>query len=162
MIINPNTGAAGRTVLKAMNTDRNTTTTLTADPHLTVNLLANYTYYIELRAVVTVASGTPGFKFRYNCAQTPQGIFATIRYHSTFQSAPASFTMIERWNISNPGETLTVTGSNYGIVEMRVQLVSHATLAGNFDFEWAQNTSDGSNSSIRFGSYLKYLATPFA
>ena len=162
IIINPNSGATGRTIMKTNNTDRTSTTTLAADPTLTVPLLAAYVYTIELRAVLTISGTTPGVKFRYNCTQTPQAIFSTIRYHTTNSAAPGSFTMIERWNVSNPGETLTQTGAgNYGIVEMRVQLVSHATLAGSFDFEWAQNTSDAAQTSVRFGSYIKYISTPF-
>lgn len=150
-----------RTIIKANNTDRTSTTTLAADPHLTIALLPAFTYAIRLTAIATVPSTNPGFKFRYNCTQTPQAVFATIRYHSAFISAPASATMIERWNVSNPGETLTITGSNYATIEMRVQLVSHATLASIFDFEWAQNSSHADAASVRFGSTIQYIATPF-
>jgi hypothetical protein len=149
------------TILKANNQDKSTDTTLAADTHLQVALLPAYTYTIDVRIFVTTASVTPGFKFRYNVTQTPQGVFALIRYHTAFGASPASLTEVTRFNITNPGETLTMTGANYGFVEMRLQIVTHATLASVFEFQWAQNTSSADITSVRFGSNLSHMGRPF-
>lgn len=51
--------------------------------------------------------------------------------------------------------TLTGTGTNGGFV-MLSGVVHNGANAGTFSFQWAQNTSDGTATVVRAGSYLEY------
>jgi hypothetical protein len=151
-----------QTIIKPVSTSRSSTTTLAADPHLTISLLPAHSYSIEINVVATTATTTPGIKFRHNVTQTPQQAISHTRYHSAAVSAPGTATVIERINTGNPGETLICTGGYYISVKMTLWILSHATLSSTFNFEWSQNTSSGDITAVALGSSLSYIGTPNA
>lgn len=146
-----------RTIAKPATTSRTTNTTLAADPVLTLTMLANKIYVLDLFVWSSQSSTTPGLKFRYNNSQAPLGLSALIEYPGTAVSGgPNTFTMTTRWNNTQTGETLTSLNGTAAIIRMRIIIFNHATNANTFDFEWAQNTSSADGTHIAFGSYLRY------
>lgn len=112
---------------------RNTTVTPAADPDLTVTLEANATYVVE--SVAVWANGGGGFR----CAW----------------SAPAGASMT--WTDNDgvgavaPGTNVTFASGTGTTFQGRVKT---AGTAGALTFLWAQNTSNGADTSLREGSYL--------
>lgn len=146
-----NTLIAGRvTVIKPGGTNRSSTTTLTADPHLTVTLDANTSYWLELCVALT-SPAAADFKWDFTF---PSGL--TFTGYSVASVAGVANVLV--W--SPGGNALSVAGafSTQGgglddSVGVRGMLTTAGT-GGAFTWRWAQNTSDAGNTSVRAGSSM--------
>jgi len=59
-------------------------------------------------------------------------------------------------DLAYPGSTsLTGAGTIGGYVEM--DLIVNTPATGTFAFQWAQQTSDASDTTVLAGSYLEYM-----
>jgi hypothetical protein len=139
------------TAVKAADTSRSSTTTLTADPDLTFSVLANSKYLVRFALIIT-GGATEDFKFSVG--------------------GPASFTLNSSiWY--NTGNTTTITGddSPNDNTPDSVTIPCHATVpstvwfdgyiatsgtAGTVSIKWAQNTSGATATILKAGSYIAY------
>lgn len=142
--------------IKTTDTSRNTTTTLTDDPTLTQSLTAG-TYTVELMGVFLSASSTPGAKFKLT-ATGGAYTFATGTIESAQNSGSSSSRVCPNStdaDIFGPTVTTASTGARV-LANFSILVTSTTTVS----FQWAQNTSDGNNTNLKAGSYLKFTRHP--
>lgn len=120
-------------VTKASSTSRNTTTTVTSDPNLTLTVAANATYVVDCTVVWTNGGG--GFR----CAWT----------------GPAGATMVWTDNDGAGNGTISTQSTFSATVgtTLKGALVTSGT-SGTFALQWAQNTSNAANTTLLAGCYL--------
>jgi hypothetical protein len=136
-------------IAKLTDESRNTTTTLADDNTLLVPMLASTNYYIKFFIQIYVHEAAD---FKYAFTVPASGFFRsmkrTVAQHTTITTDIIT---------AIPGSTaLTTTTSNYGFIELEGQYANGVN-AGNFAFQWAQNTSNGNNVSVIGGSMVSYL-----
>ncbi len=137
-------------VAKPSSTTRTSTTTLTADPHLTGTLAANTSYWLELCAVVT-GPAAADFKWDFTF---PSGLTFTGYALASGAGAP----LVQSWSpganaLSVAGVTGTAGGGADDTVSVRGMLVTSGT-SGTFTWRWAQLVSDPGNTIVRSGSSM--------
>lgn len=150
-----------RVKIKQSDESRSSTTTMTDDSELTVALAAGTTYFIE--AMIVANSGaTPDLKYSFVYT-------GTLTDAATFESAGDAAAP----NTGGAGDSLapchslggsnlitprvrTRNGSNTaGTLEVgHIRGVLITNTAGNLKIQWAQNTSDASNTTVYKGSYI--------
>jgi hypothetical protein len=133
---------------KPADTSRASTTTLTADPDLTLALAVG-TWIVEADLIVAAAAATNG-----GMLLAPAfGGTATTRM--TAPQLPSATVGTAPTNVSLNLAAGTLSLGLYTTDEyaaLRVVLV--VTAAGSFSLQWAQSTLDAGNSTIRAGSHL--------
>lgn len=136
--------------VKATDTALQSTTTLTADPDLSVNLVTGQ-YSYELFLLFDSVNAAAGFKF--SDGGTAIDSRGTSPAGATgFVNAAAYGPKLE----SFVGATITYatvgTGTDSNQVLYKGSLL--ISTAGTFAISWAQSTSEASNTTLRAGSYL--------
>lgn len=141
-----------RIVRKSSPTTRTSTTTLAADPTLTVPIAANQS--VIIRGVVYLTSGaTPDFKYRITGPAAASEVRVdTINRAGSGATGPAN---LFNTDYHSSDQVWAMTGTNSGAVNIYIEVVNGAN-AGNIAFEWAQNTSDAGNTTVRQNSWLEY------
>lgn len=141
-----------RIVRKTSPTTRTSTSTLAADPTLTVPIAANQS--VIIRGVVYITSGvTPDFKYRITGPSGASEVrIDTINRAASGSTGPANL-FDTAYHASDQVWTMAAAGS--GAVNVYIEVVNGVT-AGNIAFEWAQNTSDASNTTVRQNSWWEY------
>jgi len=147
-----------RLVTKPSATNRISTTTLAADPHLTGLTLEAGTYDIEIVIFWTCASTTPKLKTRWGFTGT---ISNTLRLchgpGSTQTAGPEAVTEVTDRAYGLTGQDAqysTSTSAAYSaILEKAAGVV--VTAVGDLSLNWAQVTSTASNVTIREDSYIR-------
>ena len=126
-------------IVKPGDTGRNTTTTPTADPDLTIALAINSTYRIDGRLLVT-GPAAGGFKCNFSVPASSTGFWSAIDLGGlgTAYGANQSFTSVISTSIA----------VDYGIRA----IVATAGSTGNFTLNWSQNTSNGTNTTVKANS----------
>lgn len=127
--------------------------TLSDDSTLTFSVAANKTYIIRI-CVQVQSTAAADFKAKFNGPASPtlftyQLIKNTdittdafgIQFADTSYTA-ATFTFVETSNFNG---TFTFNG-----------VLQNGANAGTFAFQWAQNTSNASNTTVKAGSYIEY------
>lgn len=153
-------GSGGGTnrVYKTSTQTRTSTTTLADDSQLvTPSLDANSFYHVEIWVSFSVDSGTPGIKFRTHLTQTAQNGIFNYRYTASLLGGlPGAPTYAERMGhgAAADTETLTNTGSFFGMVFYKGWIQTHASNASVLSFQWAQNTSSADITRVYGGSYI--------
>jgi hypothetical protein len=141
--------ALGLTARKAADTARSSTTTLTADPDLTIPVLANSSYLVTISLVYkgnTTNAGDLKFGFSVPSGATLPGGFLGITNPLALYivSVTASSVLVSYSNgVGNP-LWCTVTAT----------LLTSGT-AGNLTLTWAQNTSNGTATTLMTGSSMQ-------
>ena len=141
-------------VIKPANTSRNTTTTVTSDPDLTLPLAASSTY--DIRMLVNYDGGATGasdIKWTFTVPAGATGIYVAAHQNISGVYAGA---FVNNWT-DGPGLSATQAntnglGNNLGIFFNGILAV--AGTAGNLTFQWAQNTSSGTNTRVFAQSYM--------
>lgn len=141
------------TIVKTGDTTRNNNT-LSDDPTLTVALDASSVYLIECYLGFTTANATMDFKHRYNYT-------GTITYqHATRWQSPAGTaggtdnqTTTTVTTAVNSNISVTATTSGEGFVMATILLQTNAS--GTFSCQWAQDTTDAGNLTLRAGSFMR-------
>lgn len=136
--------------VKASDTSRQSTVTLTADPDLAVTLIKGQ-YSYELFMLFDSVAGGAGFQFE--AGGTAVDSRGTSPASATgFVNAGAYGPKLESF-VGAPIAYATVgTGSNSNEVLYKGSLL--VSTAGTFNITWAQNSSTASNTTLRAGSYL--------
>lgn len=136
-------------VYKSADTTRNsagTGTTLTADPHLSVEVAASAAYLVTARLAVD-ADAVPDFKWDFT---GPPG--ATLNDYTYLAWGAA--------NLHDYGTlpTLGTVGAAIGDGNVRPVMLDGTLLtagtAGSLTLRWAQNTSSANNTILKAGSFL--------
>lgn len=138
------------TIVKPIDTNRTSTTTLADDSDILFAMEANKSYFIDMFVNVFVRAN-PDFKYAIS---VPSGGFFRAMERIVAQNTTITTDIIT----AVPGSTaLTTSVDNYGFIHITGPYANGAN-AGNWSFQWAQNTSDGVNAAtVVAGSYLRYF-----
>lgn len=146
-----------RYIAKTADETINSSTTLQNDDHLVLSVVANAVYLFTLDLYMTESTDYVGdFKMSFTC---PTG--ATFDMHGAGAHA-TSFTggtssdgeWIGKLAATSAAATLAFgVGNVLTGVRIYGRLVMSST-AGNFQLQWAQNTSDASGTTLKAGSYM--------
>lgn len=140
---------SGTVAIKYLDTARNTTTTLTADPDLSLNLLAGQ-YEYELFMLFDSVTAGAGFKFTANgTAVDSRGTAPSVETGLVNGAGVNTVTSFVGATITYA--TVTSGANSNGVLFKGAFMLSSA---GTLGISWAQNTSNGSNTTLRAGSYF--------
>jgi hypothetical protein len=152
------TGATGPNnwtmLAKAADESTANDTTLSDDATLKFSMVANTKY--RVRAVVffdTVSAAD----FKYGLAgPAAPTLVRCFRVHTDAGGVPSELAL----DTALPATvSLTGNGSTGGYVQFEMTFHNGAN-AATFAFQWAQNTSNGSNTTVRAGSWMEYQTVP--
>jgi len=143
--------AAGWTLVpKTSDESRNTTTTPSNDAALTLSMAANTNY---LSPGVIFFDGVAAAGFQYQFTGPSGGTKRVERHHAGGGNTPVFQAADSSYSTTNAG--LSSTNTNPGVVEFEAFHLVGAS-GGTFAFQWAQNTSNAGNTTVRAGSYFEY------
>lgn len=141
-------------VRKTADTSRSSTTTTTADPHLTVALAASATYI--MRALIIYDAGTTGdINLDWTIPTSAAGIWHGIGYGRDITTDSTSGHTI-RMNSNTVSQARSfggVSGSDFVVICNG--LVRTSTTSGTYALEWAQAVSDATATIVRTDSFLE-------
>lgn len=138
-----------RIIAKAVDTSRNTTTTLADDPELLLALVAG-TYRVAVRMPISVTtSAGMGFKFQlnYTGAITAGSSQGCLRDPTSSQGLVAV------------NASLGFASAGFGASYMEWNGILLATASGNLTVQWCQNSSSGNNLTMKAGASLEVIKT---
>lgn len=146
------------TVAKTSDTSRASTTSPTDDPDLTFAVDANSHYAFEIWLIMNDASsGTADFKFQWNVPASTSmdwGGLSTTATNSWMivgtGSVPSALNTVSSVLTQGGGNAAGNTGVMYSGV------IHTAGTSGSATWQWSQNTSNGSNVTLKAGSYIRY------
>lgn len=146
--------ASWLTIVKPSDETTNTDTTLSNDSKLQFGVAASTKY--RFRFVIFYDTPTAAdFKYDVNGPGSP-----TLVLIDTFSLAPGATAWVITRNSSfafGPNSIVETSGT-IGRIEIS-GILHNGTTAGTVAFRWAQNSSNGSNTTVRAGSYVEYSAT---
>lgn len=145
---------------KAVATARDTTTTVSDDPELFLDLLDATVYDVRGMLLVTSAANAAGdFKYGWAWTGTMSVTMPGFGPDATLASASS---VIGNWarlapDTSTPSSTLSYGTSTAGVtIPVNTRVTS--TLAGRLSLQWAQDSSNANATTLEIGSFL--TATP--
>jgi hypothetical protein len=125
----------------------NNSAVLQNDDELVAAVVANATYEVFLRLIVNSGT-TPDFKYTFTA---PSGATGSAQLYTGSNPDTAAS------SLQGPA-SITATGAASGVGADQVILVQGilivSSTSGNLQFQWAQNTANASNSSVKANSYL--------
>ncbi len=142
-IANSSAGSSWTKVNKTADESRNSTTTFSTDSALTFAMAANTAY--QIRMFVFVDAGAGNFKYQFTGPASPTSV--RIMWFDTANGANASDT------------AYSTSHAFSGLANAWVMIdavIVNGSNAGNFNFQWAQSTSNAANTTVLKGSYLEY------
>jgi hypothetical protein len=118
------------------------------DDHLVLAIAGNEVWEFEAFILCTSTSNAPDIKFTFTA---PAG--ATISWLSSYNE---STNLTNNALISASGTTANnaITGGSTGVIRVRGVVVNGAT-AGNLQFQWSQNSSNGTATQVLTNSFMK-------
>lgn len=142
------------TVLKNASTSRASTTTLAADPNLTVPLPAYGAKRVKGRIKYS-AGATGGLKYRVT---GPAG--ATVQIDRfAFAPGASALSALGADTAFHSSDIAVTGGAGSGWIDLDMTAYAGAN-AGTIAFEWAQNASDATATIVKAGSEFKYNLMP--
>lgn len=139
-------------VMKTASEARSSTNTLAADSTLKFTMLPNTIYAFRM-LVLTAVDPTADFKYRHSGPADPVSV--TISRHQCQPNATALTAIAVDAAYSTSDITHLTASQNYGRIWME-GTISNGPNGGDFEFLWAQNTSNANQCFVRFGSYIEY------
>ncbi|GJQ30856.1 MAG: hypothetical protein HBSAPP03_27400 [Phycisphaerae bacterium] len=137
-------------ILKAADESLNSTTTLQDDDHLTYALQANE--HVEFEAFILTTQAHNNADIKYTFA-VPTG--ATILWTASKQLT-TSATVTQEIPVTASGTTRVNDFAAGDLILTRVRgYVRNGSTAGSLTLRWAQNSSNGSNITVKQDSFLK-------
>jgi hypothetical protein len=141
-------GSTVAAVRKSADQSVTSSTTIANDTHLKFAIGANETYTFNLWLYTTAANSTPGIK--WNVAG-PSGSTVTFSPPNTYPMADGS-TVIA--TVGSGGDTFQgFTDSNLRPMLIQGSILNGST-AGDVQLKWAQNTSSGTSTTVKAGSFI--------
>lgn len=133
-----------RVVVKATDETVSSSTTLQADNELTFTTEGNETYIIE-------------YMFVYNSGAVPDFKFQWVETDGTFLITAESWNTTFQFNGLTEASAATFSDGFGSNTPLRGSgIVFAGATGGPFTLNWAQNTSNASNTTVLAGSYLRY------
>lgn len=149
-------GSGGPTMaLKTSDESRNTTTTLTDDSTLVATLSANTNYVFEFE-VFFVSAATPDFKFALNFTGTTTRADSWYQYATSTNTGSSASQNTGLRDALVPSQAI-LTGSDRHILQVRGAIQVGGS-GGTLSFQWAQNTSNATDTTVLAGSWLRTIA----
>ena len=133
---------------KSADTSRDTTTSPTADAHLTTTLAASSNYAFRFVLFSNNVAAVEGFQCQLDGTVGLSSMKAQVTIFDDSTNAIAAFARITAFN-SAVGAVLSL-GSNHTIIEGSLE----SSTAGTLSLEWAQQVSGGNATTLQRGSYL--------
>ena len=144
-------GGGPTIITKPTDTTRNSTTAPVADPALQLSLVANTRNVITLFVWYT-SDSTPDFRWATTNSATTTSSRANC-ISSTFGGAVSS--AVNSTSAAIPSQSVTGT-TGTGMLECTI--VIQTTSTGVFAFNWAQDTSNAADTTVKAGSYISYTS----
>jgi hypothetical protein len=144
--------SARTTVFKTSDETITNDATLNNDSQLFFTVAANTTYQFRLEVLFDSGS-TPDFKYRHSGPANPTLVRITQQ-----DSPPGSTTLTYSVATAFSAADVVVNGgavTNGGYVKL-TGIIQNGANAGTFRFQWAQNNSSGTATTVRAGSYVEY------
>lgn len=142
------------TIVKTADESTNTDTTVSADSELTFTLAANTKYTVHGKVWFTTPAAAD-FKYRFRTISATT-IWLIHKYIAPLATAETESAI----DIATPTTQISVTSAGAvtdpGFVEFEARIEQGGS-AGTFYFDWAQNTSNASNTTVKAGSYIEYM-----
>ena len=137
-------------VVKSADTSRTSTTSLTADPHLTLSVAASATYQVDVVLLYKGPSGAGFFQWDFDVPTS--AVFPNVASY-TNSSGNATVQYNAAGVTSQWANTEGTGGTNDDAIRIGGTLVVSST-AGTFDLKWAQHASNGTAVSLLANSYM--------
>ena len=150
----PSNGDVWTPIRKTTATVRSSTTVLAADPDLKLTMAANEKFNTRWK-IAFVTGATGDFKYRIVGPSSPTLIRGLARVTQTSGTAPAARVLTA---YDSADQTITAAAGFTGFIEIDLYVENGAT-PGDLEFQWAQNTSDATSTTVSRGAYLEYLET---
>lgn len=141
-------------VRKGADTNRASTTTLADDPDLTIELEANSVYRVEF-IIHYSATAAAGFKTAWTTPSGSSGLKGAWGV-DTSPTSTSNPTGDGRWGVHGFGTNIdygTRNGANQVMAWETGEIIT--TNAGTLALQWAQSTSDASNTRVAQRSILR-------
>jgi hypothetical protein len=140
---------------KTADTTITSNTTPSADPHLTVAVVANAVYEIEGVLFATSASTTPDITLSINGPTSSAGWWSTVA--ATFGSTadPDTVRVVASAIGSIRAYGIPVGGSVFGMPIFG--MVETAGTAGDVSVQWSQNTSSATGTTLKIYSWIRLI-----
>lgn len=135
--------------------DQNVTssTTLVAAVGLSLPMIANGKYWIRVVAFFTTQVAA-GIKYQHRGPASPTKVY--LKRMDMLPGGSAHNNTKLDTGYSGSDVNLSVGSTSEGIIELEGYIENGST-AGDFEFAFAQVTSNGGNTTIKAGSYIEYL-----
>lgn len=147
------------TVTKSTNEARATNTTTTADSALLFTVSANTKYRFRIHAYYQTPAAAD-FKYSLSGPASPTLLCASARQ----AGAAGTVTNYAPWgsyatltNFSSLGTGTSPRDIGYAWID---GVLHNGANAGSVTFDWSQDTSDASSTTVLAGSYVEYKAVP--
>lgn len=142
-------------VKKPADQQRTANSVMTADADLVV-ALGTGSYIIQ--GVVWMSTANATMDYKYDCNFTGTASY-TARLHRHIAAGAAAGTDNEAVTVGTGVIPSTpVAATTTGVARVEFEVIIDVTVAGTFQFRWAQNTSDAGALIVRRGSYLQYTS----
>jgi hypothetical protein len=141
-------------VAKKADQIRTATTTIAPDDELLFSMAAGAKYLVR-GGVFFDTTASADFKWRHVGPASPTLVRIKRQWLVPDSAAFAVFYAFVDTAFSGVDLAVVGTGTTGGCVLLE-GVVHNGANAGNFSFNWAQNTSDAGNTIVRAGSYLEY------
>lgn len=138
---------------KTADTTRASTVTVTADPHMTLSVLANATYTVDGYIVFQAANTTGDMSIQMTVPASTSGTWGTYAASTSATAEPATMRPL-----AQDFSTIRTYGANISSADQMMilgGLVRTAGTAGTVAIAWAQATSDAGGLTFRTDSYIK-------
>lgn len=143
---------------KSVNTPRTSTISRTADPHLTVPLLATYTYEFDLMLIMSSATNAAGdfsgeLQWPANCTVTHGGL-ALIDTIASGNSASLVAGAYALADTVSPGSDFPMGCSQTGMMALLKGRIAVGATPGNLLLAWAQLASNINATTLHANSSI--------
>lgn len=138
-------------IRKAATETVNGSNTLQNDDEFTFTVTASMDYLVECALAITTGT-TPDWKFAWT--------LTNMTWDGTYEDAigfGSTPTLISTQAItSGTGRAVTAAAAATSILWRATFLIHAGSTGGTLNFQWAQNTSDASNTSVLKNSWMRY------
>lgn len=141
-----------RYAAKAADTTRASTTTLTADPDLTLPVDANKSYRLECM-IIANSNATANFKLNFTRPSGMNAFGTALGQGLGGFGSGIPYDAQSGLDITSNIPTFAGNAITDFAVQISAVIVSSST-AGSLTLQWAQNTSNAGNTIVRQGSWM--------
>ena len=140
-------------VKKTTDESRNNNTTTAADSDLVFSMTSGLTYAIRGKIFATTTSAGD-LKYRFS-GPTTSSVEKYVRVTNTNGTGANPFLALGFTSSLDAADVTLLDNAN-GLLLIELDAVVIPSATGNFQFQWAQNTSNAGPTTVFSGSYLEY------